>query len=73
MTKQFQVAGTLTRRNMFKIAPAGILLVPAGWVAILKLKDNPLPTVEDPDLVLANGWLLDADDIQSELQVDSGQ
>lgn len=73
MTKQFQIAGALTRRNLLKIVLAGIFLVPVGRVAALKLKDNPLPPVNEPDLKLANGWLLDAGDIQAGLRVDSGQ
>ena len=52
-----------TRRRLAGAILAGFVAAPLARIAILRLKDNPLPRVMDPDPVLVDRWLLDASDL----------
>lgn len=53
----------LFTRRRFILSTLGILAaVPVIGVAALRLKDNLLPTVDMPELVLVDNWALDVSD-----------
>lgn len=54
----------LTRRRIFGAILAVVVAPPLARIALLRLKDNPLPRVAEPDLVLVDRWLLDAGDLK---------
>lgn len=54
---------TLFSRRRLIISTFGILAaVPVARIVVLRSKDNLLPAVSAPHLVLVDGWLLDAND-----------
>lgn len=53
----------VNRRRILGAILAVIAVPPLARIAILRLKDNPLPRVAEPDLVLVDRWLLDASDL----------
>ncbi len=55
-------AARLRRRRVLLGLVAALAAVPAARVTILRSRDNPLPQVASPDLVLSGGWLLDSAD-----------
>lgn len=57
----------ITRRRLGGAILAGITVPPLARIALLRLKDNPLPRVANPELVLVDRWLLDASDLEREM------
>ena len=62
MTDQIKSPNKITRRKLAKLAIAGTVIGPATWGVALKLKDNPLPEISEPNLIFEGGWVLDNDD-----------
>lgn len=58
----------LTRRRVLAAGAGALVLPPVAAAAVLKIQDNPLPPVSDPQLVLVNMWLLEAGDLSAEQQ-----
>ena len=54
----------LSRRRLIMSAVSILVAVPAVRIAVLKFKNNLLTEVSAPNLVLVDGWLLDASDIE---------
>ncbi|WP_170784288.1 hypothetical protein [Ruegeria lacuscaerulensis] len=53
----------LKRRHLLGAVAAVVIVPPVARIAILKSRDNPLPPISDPKVVFADGWLLDASDL----------
>lgn len=53
----------LTRRRVAGAIVAILAIPPLARIALLRLKDNPLPRVAAPEPVLVGRWLLDASDL----------
>lgn len=52
-----------TRRRVVGAILAVLAAPPLARIAILRLKDNPLPGVAEAEPVLVDRWLLDASDV----------
>lgn len=52
-----------TRRRVAGAIVAVLAAPPLARITLLRLKDNPLPRVADPEPVLVDRWLLDASDL----------
>jgi hypothetical protein len=53
----------LTRRRVAGAIVAIVAVPPVARIALLRLRDNPLPRVAEPEPVLVGRWLLDASDL----------
>ncbi len=57
----------MKRRHVLGFFTALVVVPPIVRIGFMRLQDNPLPGVEDPKLVFSEGWLLDENDLESEL------
>lgn len=56
-------AGRKLKRRLLLGLPLGLFVgVPAARIMYLKIQDNLLDPVADPEIVFADGWVLDASD-----------
>ena len=62
MSEPTQPENRITRRKLAKLALAITVIPPAAWIVSLKIKDNPLPEIAQPDLKIEGGWILDVRD-----------
>lgn len=62
MSNPIQPKIQITRRKLAKLALASAVIVPAARIVSLKIKDNPLPEIAQPDLKIEGGWILDVRD-----------
>lgn len=54
-----------TRRRVLGAGAVVIVAPPAGVLTAMKLEDNPLPQVAEPEPVLVENWLLETGDLES--------
>lgn len=59
---QDKVKGGMRRRMIIGVPVALVLGTPVARVLYMRTKDNLMDPVREPDIVFANGWLLDAGD-----------
>lgn len=52
----------LKRRAFFGLSLALLAGAPAARILYMKAQDDLMDPVQDPDIVFANGWVLDASD-----------
>lgn len=52
----------ITRRKLAKLALTSAVVAPAARIVSLKIKDNPLPEIAQPALIIEGGWILDVRD-----------
>ncbi len=57
----------MKRRLVLGFLTALVVVPPILRIGFMRLQDNPLPRVEDPKLIFSEGWLLDENDLESEL------